>query len=232
MGNKLARTSQVSAWEYYLHDLPSSYDLVLKDALGGSRGRYLYPVAGTLSRRNKLSDVFRGDKDSHCLKSLAIVSAKSKSVGATKKDRNEGQEEAIREAMAAFMEMDSLKAPKVPNDIRAKKVKFGDLVQNREDILENKMNAGADIQEEKYVRSECVSMETSGRNGANKVGVQIASEVFSRRPKLERDRGEISAKNIIKRAENLIADSSLNFTWLRRNSGMHPLQRIYVRRNG
>jgi len=142
------------------------------------------------------------------------VSAKPESVGATKKVRNEGQEEAIREAMAAFMEMDSLKDPKVSNDIRVKKVKFGDLVQNREDILENKMNAEADIQEEKYVRSECVSMETSGRNGANKVAVRIASEVFSGRPKLKRDRSEVSAQNIIKRAEYLIADSSLNVSLL------------------
>lgn len=37
MGNKLARTTQVSASEYYLHDLPSSYNLVLKEALGGGR---------------------------------------------------------------------------------------------------------------------------------------------------------------------------------------------------
>jgi phosphoinositide-3-kinase regulatory subunit 4 len=37
MGNKLARTTQVSPSEYYLHDLPSSYNLVLKEALGGGR---------------------------------------------------------------------------------------------------------------------------------------------------------------------------------------------------
>lgn len=37
MGNKIARTTQVSASEYYLHDLPSSYNLVLKEVLG--RGR-------------------------------------------------------------------------------------------------------------------------------------------------------------------------------------------------
>ncbi|KAM1229743.1 hypothetical protein FF1_039986 [Malus domestica] len=37
MGNKIARTTQVSASEYYLHDLPSSYNLVLKEVLGRSR---------------------------------------------------------------------------------------------------------------------------------------------------------------------------------------------------
>lgn len=42
MGNKLARTTQVSPSEYYLHDLPSSYNLVLKEALGG--GRFLKSV--------------------------------------------------------------------------------------------------------------------------------------------------------------------------------------------
>ncbi|CAK9272337.1 unnamed protein product [Sphagnum jensenii] len=42
MGNKLARTTQVSASEYYLHDLPSSYNLVLKETLGG--GRFLKSV--------------------------------------------------------------------------------------------------------------------------------------------------------------------------------------------
>lgn len=42
MGNKLARTTQQSASEYYLHDLPSSYNLVLKEALGG--GRFLKSV--------------------------------------------------------------------------------------------------------------------------------------------------------------------------------------------
>eukprot|EP01018_Ginkgo_biloba_P018923 Gb_24424 [translate_table: standard] len=38
MGNKIARTTQLSASEYYLHDLPSSYNLVLKEVLG--RGRF------------------------------------------------------------------------------------------------------------------------------------------------------------------------------------------------
>uniref|UniRef100_A0A2N9FBE0 Uncharacterized protein n=1 Tax=Fagus sylvatica TaxID=28930 RepID=A0A2N9FBE0_FAGSY len=38
MGNKIARTIQVSASEYNLHDLPSSYNLVLKEVLG--RGRF------------------------------------------------------------------------------------------------------------------------------------------------------------------------------------------------
>ncbi|XP_024383874.1 serine/threonine-protein kinase VPS15 isoform X3 [Physcomitrium patens] len=42
MGNKLARTTQASASEYYLHDLPSSYNLVLKEVLGG--GRFLKSV--------------------------------------------------------------------------------------------------------------------------------------------------------------------------------------------
>lgn len=37
MGNKIAKTTQASATEYYLHDLPSSYNLVLKEVLGGSR---------------------------------------------------------------------------------------------------------------------------------------------------------------------------------------------------
>ncbi|CAL9227315.1 unnamed protein product [Arabidopsis halleri] len=42
MGNKIARTTQVSATEYYLHDLPSSYNLVLKEVLG--RGRFLKSI--------------------------------------------------------------------------------------------------------------------------------------------------------------------------------------------
>ncbi|KAL3532546.1 hypothetical protein ACH5RR_006067 [Cinchona calisaya] len=37
MGNKIARTTQASATEYYLHDLPSSYNLVLKEVLGRER---------------------------------------------------------------------------------------------------------------------------------------------------------------------------------------------------
>lgn len=37
MGNKLARTTQASASEYYLHDLPSTCNLVLKEVLGGGR---------------------------------------------------------------------------------------------------------------------------------------------------------------------------------------------------
>lgn len=42
MGNKIARTTQVSASEYYLQDLPSTYNLVLKELLG--RGRFLKSV--------------------------------------------------------------------------------------------------------------------------------------------------------------------------------------------
>lgn len=42
MGNKIARTTQVSASEYYLHDLPSSYNLVLKEVLG--RGRFFKSI--------------------------------------------------------------------------------------------------------------------------------------------------------------------------------------------
>ncbi|XP_010438306.1 PREDICTED: phosphoinositide 3-kinase regulatory subunit 4-like [Camelina sativa] len=42
MGNKIARTTQVSATEYYLHDLPSSYNLVLKEVL--CRGRFLKSI--------------------------------------------------------------------------------------------------------------------------------------------------------------------------------------------
>ncbi|XP_050216834.1 serine/threonine-protein kinase VPS15 isoform X1 [Mercurialis annua] len=42
MGNKIARTTQVSATEYYLHDLPSSYNLVFKEALG--RGRFFKSI--------------------------------------------------------------------------------------------------------------------------------------------------------------------------------------------
>ncbi|KAJ1289758.1 hypothetical protein BS78_02G188700 [Paspalum vaginatum] len=42
MGNKIARTTQVSATEYYLHDLPSTYNLVLLDVV--SRGRFLKSV--------------------------------------------------------------------------------------------------------------------------------------------------------------------------------------------
>ncbi|CAM6126892.1 unnamed protein product [Calypogeia fissa] len=37
MGNQLARTTQISPSEYYLQDLPSTYNLVLKEALGGGR---------------------------------------------------------------------------------------------------------------------------------------------------------------------------------------------------
>lgn len=37
MGNKIARTKQISPTEYYLHDLPSSYNLVLKEVLGRER---------------------------------------------------------------------------------------------------------------------------------------------------------------------------------------------------
>ncbi|XP_074567375.1 serine/threonine-protein kinase VPS15 [Curcuma longa] len=42
MGNKIARTTQVSATEYYLHDLPSSYNLVLVELLG--RGRFFKSI--------------------------------------------------------------------------------------------------------------------------------------------------------------------------------------------
>lgn len=42
MGNKIARTTQASASEYYLQDLPSSYNLVLKEVLG--RGRFLKSI--------------------------------------------------------------------------------------------------------------------------------------------------------------------------------------------
>lgn len=42
MGNKIARTKQGSASEYYLHDLPSSYNLVLKEILG--RGRFFKTI--------------------------------------------------------------------------------------------------------------------------------------------------------------------------------------------
>ncbi|PKA48283.1 putative serine/threonine-protein kinase CCRP1 [Apostasia shenzhenica] len=42
MGNKIARTTQVSATEYYLHDLPSSYNLVLIEVLG--RGRFFKSI--------------------------------------------------------------------------------------------------------------------------------------------------------------------------------------------
>ncbi|KAJ7571090.1 hypothetical protein O6H91_01G148400 [Diphasiastrum complanatum] len=42
MGNKLARTTQGSPAEYYLHDLPSSFNLVLKEVL--SSGRFLKSV--------------------------------------------------------------------------------------------------------------------------------------------------------------------------------------------
>lgn len=42
MGNKIARTTQASASEYYLNDLPSSYNLVLKEVLG--RGRFFKSI--------------------------------------------------------------------------------------------------------------------------------------------------------------------------------------------
>ncbi|KAL6974474.1 Serine/threonine-protein kinase [Sarracenia purpurea var. burkii] len=42
MGNKIARTTQASATEYYLHDLPSSYNLVLKEVVG--RDRFLKSI--------------------------------------------------------------------------------------------------------------------------------------------------------------------------------------------
>lgn len=213
MGNKLARTTPVVASKYYLHDLPASNNFLLKEALGGDRVRYLCPVAGILSMRNENSDGFYGDEERHDVKSLGMVSVKTETVVATKKIRNEGQEEAIREAMAAFMEMDYSKALKVPNKLRVKKVDFRDRfprgeeeVQNGEEILEKKMNTGAISQEEKSVHNQCVAKETSGHNTASR----NATRVLSGRSKLERVRGEISAQNIIKRAEYLIADSSVN----------------------
>ncbi|GAB2292419.1 Serine/threonine-protein kinase [Dionaea muscipula] len=42
MGNKIARTTQASATEYYLHDLPSSFNLVFKEVLG--RGRFFKSI--------------------------------------------------------------------------------------------------------------------------------------------------------------------------------------------
>ncbi|KAL5207317.1 hypothetical protein ABZP36_031752 [Zizania latifolia] len=42
MGNKIARTTQASATEYYLHDLPSTYNHVLVEVV--SRGRFLKSV--------------------------------------------------------------------------------------------------------------------------------------------------------------------------------------------
>ncbi|GLJ26656.1 hypothetical protein SUGI_0518430 [Cryptomeria japonica] len=42
MGNKIARTTQASASEYYLHELPSSLNLVLKEVVG--RGRFLKSI--------------------------------------------------------------------------------------------------------------------------------------------------------------------------------------------
>ncbi|CAN6291205.1 unnamed protein product [Urochloa humidicola] len=42
MGNKIARTTQASATEYYLHDLPSTYNLVLLDV--ANSGRFLKSV--------------------------------------------------------------------------------------------------------------------------------------------------------------------------------------------
>ncbi|EEC74175.1 hypothetical protein OsI_09285 [Oryza sativa Indica Group] len=42
MGNKIAKTTQASATEYYLHDLPSTYNLVLVEVV--SRGRFLKSV--------------------------------------------------------------------------------------------------------------------------------------------------------------------------------------------
>ncbi|KAK1285419.1 hypothetical protein QJS10_CPB20g00819 [Acorus calamus] len=42
MGNKIARTTQASATEYYLNDLPSTYNLVLIEVLG--RGRFFKSI--------------------------------------------------------------------------------------------------------------------------------------------------------------------------------------------
>jgi phosphoinositide-3-kinase, regulatory subunit 4 len=42
MGNKIARTTQASATEYYLHDLSSTYNLVLLNVV--SRSRFLKSV--------------------------------------------------------------------------------------------------------------------------------------------------------------------------------------------
>lgn len=42
MGNKIARTTQASATEYYLHDLPSYHNLVLKEVL--CRGRFFKSI--------------------------------------------------------------------------------------------------------------------------------------------------------------------------------------------
>jgi hypothetical protein len=128
MGNKLARTAQVSASEYYLDGLPSSYNVVLKEALGGGRDRqYLFPVTRNFSRPNKIIDNVRGDKESRDVKSSGVVSIKVETVPARSISRNEGQLEGMREAMAAFMKRDN-KDPEVTSELRTKKVKFRDQV--------------------------------------------------------------------------------------------------------
>jgi len=180
---------------------------VLKEGRGGGRGRYLYPVAGTLIRRHKIGDISCGDKGSHDVKRLGMVSVKTETGVATKKKRKEGQEEAIREAMAAVMEMDNNRALKVPSELREKKVKYRNRVRRGEKGFQN---GEANFQEGIYVHNDCVAKESSGRNSANMVAVRGGSQVFLGRSKLERDRGGTSARNIIDRAEYLIADSFIN----------------------
>nr|CAB3448213.1 unnamed protein product [Digitaria exilis] len=50
MGNKIARTTQASATEYYLHDLPSTYNLEherrlerIRNAFKGIEGSHVWP---------------------------------------------------------------------------------------------------------------------------------------------------------------------------------------------
>lgn len=208
MSNKLAPTSQVAASEYRLHDVRSPYNKVVMEALGCDRGRF-YRAAGILRVRNKISDSSWGVGESHDVKKVGMVSLKTESIIAAKRSRNEGQEDAIREAMATFLDMDKKVSSKA-NEPPVNKVKFRDRFrrgEKGEEMLEKKMNAGSILQEE-----DSVVKETSCDNSSKTVAIRNASQFLS---KVGRERDETSAQNIIRRAESLIADSSLHVRLLR-----------------
>ena len=127
MGSRLVWTTQVSASECYLHDLPSTYTLIFKEVLGRGQNRRLFPVTRNFSMCNKIIDKAYGAKESHDVKSSRVVSIKTETVPATTKFRIEVQEVGMREAMAALMKIDN-KDLNGPNQLRAKKVKFRDEV--------------------------------------------------------------------------------------------------------
>nr|XP_024374788.1 uncharacterized protein LOC112281948 isoform X3 [Physcomitrium patens] len=130
MGNALGGTAQVLASEYYLHDLVASYSSVSKRSLVGGRVRHISPVPGTLSSCCKLNGTVGGGDENLAVESTGVITIKTGATVAVAKILNERQEEAMREALAVFM--DNNHNPKVPNHLRVKKVRF------REQFLEDK----------------------------------------------------------------------------------------------